>query len=295
MKPKNEAARGALDRVALMLLKLERGAQHEAKLISYNMRNASAAFDDARLAEIERLYHWIAAQPATNARRLRNSPEGIDRLIRAIRDMQEDLTRDTGHPWGFRQCDHLHHCMGLEMHAVPLSRARRLSDAIGGNFENLEDDDRPELPTRERREWAAGEILTLMSEEVAKLKRLREGLDLASLELDRSEAPYRAMFDASKEAVLARKYDAANERSLYRAMKEFRAFQAEAEIPPQVASEPAAELGSSLPEPSEAEVEDSDVDPTGPGFAEPAVPGPSNPGKPPRKARRAPIPSRRNR
>jgi hypothetical protein len=49
-----------------------------------------------------------------------------------------------------------------------------------------------------------------------------EGLDEAQVARLRAEAAGRAMFDTSKEATLARKYEAASERGFYRALKELR-------------------------------------------------------------------------
>jgi hypothetical protein len=93
------------------------------------------------------------------------------------------------------------------------------------------------------------------------------------------------MFDASPEATLARKYDAANERSLYRALKEFREVQGETpeiEAAQQLAPCPIDELGSCLPEPPDPDLESTEVDPTP---VEIAAEGPCRPdsGKSPRK------------
>ena len=49
-----------------------------------------------------------------------------------------------------------------------------------------------------------------------------EGVDSESADRLRAEACRRAMFDPSKEAALARKYEAAAERSFFRALKELR-------------------------------------------------------------------------
>ncbi len=264
MKPNSELARQLVLRVALMTVKLDRSAEHEAKALAFRMRKAQAEFDDARLAEVEKYYSWIAAEPATNARRLRNSPEGIDRLIGAIEELRSDLAHPQGMRWGWKQCDHLHHLMGRRRTDVPVSRARALTEATAGNFEYLDKTDGAGLEKLDRQLWALGTLVGLVDEEIAKLKALREGLDLEGLELDRSEAAARAMFDASPEAVLARKYEASNERGLYRALREFRQIQAQipqVEETPQLADDPVEELGSCLPEPPGENIEDSDVDP----------------------------------
>ena len=51
---------------------------------------------------------------------------------------------------------------------------------------------------------------------------LPEGLDEAEAEQLRSEAARRSLFDSSKEAILARKYEAAAERTFLRCIKELR-------------------------------------------------------------------------
>jgi hypothetical protein len=46
--------------------------------------------------------------------------------------------------------------------------------------------------------------------------------------LDRLEAPERALFDASREATLARRYETEAQRGFFRALNEFRLVEAEA-------------------------------------------------------------------
>jgi hypothetical protein len=274
MKPASETARQLVLRIALMLLRLDRSALHEAKAIAHRMRKARAEFDDARLAEVENYYSWIASEPATNARRLRSSPEGIDLLIRAMEGQRSDLTHPDGHRWDWQHCEHLHHLMGLRRMDVPVTRARALTEAITGNFKHLDKADAPDLGGEARERWAGCAMLDLIDSEIAKLRTLREGLDLEGLELDRAEAAHRAIFDASPEAVLARKYEAASERGLYRAFKEFREIQgefSEVEHESELASDPPDELGSCLPEPPEEEVKEANIDPIVPEIAVPAV------------------------
>jgi hypothetical protein len=246
MDPKGEVARQLVSRVALMTVRLDRSAEHEARAIAHRMRRATDEHDDARLAEVEKLYSWIAAEPATNARRLRTSPEGIDRLIVAMEGLRSDLAHPEGVRWGWQHCEQFHHLTGLRRMDVPVSRPRALTEAIAGDFRHLFQADRPDLEKVDRQCWAAEELVALIDEEIAGLRGLREGLDLEGLELDRSEAAGRAIFDPSPAATLARKYEAASERGLYRALREFRQAQAEApevEEAPKPAPEPSVELG----------------------------------------------------
>jgi hypothetical protein len=58
-----------------------------------------------------------------------------------------------------------------------------------------------------------------------------EGLDAAGVTILLEEARAFAMFDPSKEASLARRYESAAERGLYRALKEFRQIEKDAKAP----------------------------------------------------------------
>ena len=72
-----------------------------------------------------------------------------------------------------------------------------------------------------------------------------EGLDEDSVEQLRAEASDRALFDPSKEACLARKYEAAAERGFFRALKEFRQVEKAAKAQETVSA--VESLGSFLP------------------------------------------------
>ncbi len=273
MNPKNTQARFCIGRLALLMHKMTRGALHENKCIAHNQRQAEIEFDAVRLSESDHLYSWIANEPATNARRLRRSPEGLDLLIGAIKGLLDDLSHPYGMRWGWSHCDRLHHLLGLRREDLPVSRFKALTEAIQGKFQHLDPHDGEGQMDGNRALWALQMLAQLIEAEIAKLKTLRENFDHKGLDLDRAEAKYRAMFDPSKEAVLARKYDAANERSYFRTLKEFRELNAEdPEIDdlPEVTSEPLEELGSFLPEASEAEVAKSDVDSTAVESPEPA-------------------------
>ena len=75
-----------------------------------------------------------------------------------------------------------------------------------------------------------------------------EGVDAQEAERLRAEAGRRAMFDPSKEATLARKYEAAAERGFFRALKELRQIEKQAKaLDPAVQAEVfRQELGSFL-------------------------------------------------
>ena len=75
--------------------------------------------------------------------------------------------------------------------------------------------------------WARARMLELIDERVEALERHAETIDLTPIELDRAEASERALFDPSKEATLARRYEAEAMRGFYKALKELRQVEAE--------------------------------------------------------------------
>src|SRR5206468_6792734 len=82
-----------------------------------------------------------------------------------------------------------------------------------------------------RMERGADQQTAALSEHVRKVEAdfvPPEGVDEAESARLRSEAVRRAMFDPSKEATLARKYEAAAERAFFRCLKELRLMERKA-------------------------------------------------------------------
>ncbi len=118
---------------------------------------------------------------------------------------------------------------------------------------------------------------------------LTERVSLAETEAEANgedpvEAGHRAMFDPSKEATLARKYEAAAERGMYKALKEFRQVEREAKASGSAPSSGSARssLGSFLPEPRKEPAAET---PT----AIPPRPVPPTPQKPASTPSKAPV------
>jgi hypothetical protein len=118
--------------------------------------------------------------------------------------------------------------IGVRSERAHDTRIGDLSNALWGEFHNLAAHEGGDLDNEARRNWARAALLELVDAQIAELKAHRSTLDLDRIEQDRREAPVRATFDDSKEASLARRYEADSDRGFYKALKEFRQVEAEA-------------------------------------------------------------------
>ena len=232
-QPSTESGRIHLHRYAFLSVRLERCERHDTAILSNRVRHAESEFDDLRMAEIERHAANLIREPMTSSRRLQTTPEGIDRSwleywLELRGDLMiEDREASSGdlEPLGqVRDAD----VATPEGNIRIDSASRALTEAVGGFFANLDPSDGAGLDDQARSRWARDEIAGMIDAEVARLKEVRETLDFEAIERDRAESVDRVLFDASKEMVLARKYEAATERAMYRALKEFHAAEAAA-------------------------------------------------------------------
>ena len=230
LAPRGEMGRILVKRITVTSVRMERSVANETATLAEKVRRAESDFDEARLTEADHLLAWISSEPATHHRRLTRTPEGIDRLVATLRGLKHDLrfNRQTPEDRG-TNARLLDECTGRRSSVVPASRGFVLAEAMGGDFRRLADTDGVDLNDYDRRAWAQAELGKLIEGEIARLESLKATLDLRAIALDRSEAGQRATFDPGKEAVLARRYEAATERSMYRALSELRQINAEAE------------------------------------------------------------------
>ena len=229
MRPKGELAEYFARRVATMTVRVERCVRQETAILSTKVRHAEADFDDQRAAEVEEAIRNLADDPANFRRKLLRSPEGVDRLIQAWVGIKEDLGRpDPLFPTAvhMRTAENL---TGRSAGDLPISRVKVLFEALCGNFRFLEGQEATDLDPSARRARARVQVFELIDGEIAKLRAHRETFDLDEIARERAEAVDRVLFDPSKEATLARKYEATAERNLYKALDELREVNAEAE------------------------------------------------------------------
>src|SRR4051794_14995359 len=133
-----------------------------------------------------------------------------------------------------------------------------------------------------RMERGADQQAAALSEHVRKVEAEfvpPEGVDDEEADRLRSEAVRRAMFDPSKEATLARKYEAAAERAFFRCLKELRQMERQAKADRK--AEVDAMMASYLAAEERARREDAEFDAM---FAERDVPMPRRPSNSPHLA-----------
>ena len=225
-----EVGRLLAHRAALLSVRLEQATNRDFAVVAWNAQDARDQFDADRRRAVAA---WTDAleepgdpRPALDG--LATTPEGLDHLLATWLDLRAGVA--AGDP------------------TASARAALWLGLAEG-----------PPAPTDP-------DLLSRVDAEVARLRRLAEwSPDLAAaLDDERDRAGLIATFDPSREATLARRYEAAAERGLYRAMRaiaELRRDQAH-ELPPIPAN-----LGSNLVPPP---------------LSPPSPPRPSSPGEPPR-------------
>ena len=224
MRPTCEMGAYLVRRMARLTVRVERCAAHELAANEYRAAHAEADFDEARVAEVDHTLAFLIREPATYARKLRSMPEGVDRLIADLLALREEL--NTGR-WDWTYGDRLANLTGRRWAEVPETRARALSEAIVGDFRYLLPSEGEGLSDHDRIDWARNAVAELIDEEIDGLLEHRKALDVEGIALDRAGAAERSAFDPSKEAILARRYEAAAERAVYRALEEFRRVEAE--------------------------------------------------------------------
>ena len=226
--------------MALMSVRRDRAARHEAATIALAIRHAETEFDLARLAEVDRLFDELDLHPRENHRRLLTIPEGVDRLIEALTSVKDQLEGGQARAWQENERTEIESLLGRTPSFFPISRTLALLEMVGGNENYLGGND----PIRQvnpalRHLQARAELGALITAEIQRLTTIRAGFDPAQLSRDRLEATDRALFDIGHAADLARKYEAAATRNFRRALRDFQTRQSLPAPEPEPESTPA--------------------------------------------------------
>jgi hypothetical protein len=252
LKPSGEAGSILLRRFAYLSVRLEKCEEFDTSATASRVRHAVEVFDDNRLTEVEWMVSQLPCDPMTMARRLQNSVEGIDWLIGHWGSLRVDLMKADDVSWTLNHWSRFNQLLGEPGGNFRVSRSHALSQALSGYFVFLDKEDGEGLDDNDRIAWARNELARLIDVEVARLQRVKLALNPALIDQDRKEAPSRALFDPSPERNLARKYEAATERAMYKALDQFHevelaALEAEPIAASSILEEPYERVGSFFP------------------------------------------------
>jgi hypothetical protein len=281
MRPTTTVGRFLVGRIALAMAQLVLLRRHNDACRGHRVRHAQDEFDEQRQAAPEADFEKLPDEPATRARRLQQTPEGLDLVIRAWLSLFDDLADPRW--WSYAHWKLAENLVGRRPHDVPHTRLSALCQAAMGDFRALEPEDGAGLDDHERRAWAAEQLRADIAARVERLKARRAELNPEAIARDRAEAGERALFDPSPEAVLARKYEAALERTLYRALKEFREVEAAAAAAreAEAAAARAAEVAAAgAPRPDVTPKSETVSEPLGSFFPDPVPVPPGSPVRP---------------
>jgi hypothetical protein len=245
MTPRTEMGEILVGQLATLSVRMEQSALQQLAATSERVRHAADRFDEDRVEAAEQLLSTLVDDPRRVLRRLKRTPEGVDALVLAWRDLRADLTREPWPAWDCHKMARMANLLGMKADDLRGSRLEAHNYAAWGNPSKLTPAEGAGLSTEDRRAWARGLVLERVDREIAGLEAHLETLDLEAFDLDRAGAADRALFDPSKEATLARRYESEARRGFFRALKEFRQVEAEVEGPLEVTHE--------RPEPAQAE------------------------------------------
>ena len=173
-------------RAAVLSVRLEQASDRDLQAVAANAQAGRERFDDDRATLLD---DWLieaeaAAEPAPALRRLEGTPEGVRHLGAVWRGLRSAVADND---------------------PAAIERATRW---LGPNLDE---------PVSSR------DLTTAIDAEVARLDRLVDSplIQAAArrVEIERGNAGKIASFDPSPEATLARRYEAAAERGLYRAIR----------------------------------------------------------------------------
>ena len=221
MHPRTELGLLLLNRICLFSLRLDRSAQFETGMLTLMINTAQTRHVEDRLREVDILFDGLRETPYTNTRQLQQTPEGVDRLLDAYESVRVDLTHPTLDLYDVYHFQVLESLMGRRMIDFPASRTKALSQAYFGVLTWLHEGETAEMDQPERKAWAKAGILAIIETEVAKLRVLRQILEPITIANTIPQAIKVAKVALSPEALLVRKYEAATERSFYKAIREF--------------------------------------------------------------------------
>ncbi len=229
LAPRSTLGAILVGQMATLSVRMERGARQEEASVATRVRRSGEAFDRGLEDGADRLIASLADDPRRVVEELRRSAEGVDRLVLAWGDLRALLASGPWPNWNSTHHARTARLAGLAPDEPRASSWLALSKATWGNFEGLKPDEGAGLDPGARQAWARARLLARLDGAIAELEEHRATLDHEAVALDRRDAADVALFDPSREAALARRYEAEARRGFFRALREFRKAEAEAD------------------------------------------------------------------
>ena len=227
LRPRSPMGMVLLQAVAVYSVRMERASRQESDALAIHVRHAVDDFDHERLDEADRLYDTLADGPSIGIRRLRRTPEGVERLLKGWQELRDDLTNEPVPIWTAGHLEQVALLTGSDPERARQSKLGLLSRGFWGDATAIGKGQGGEDAEVEAKAWGRAGLLERIDAEIEALEDHFETLDFELLELDRREAPGRALFDPSKEAALARRYEAAAARGFFKAKQQYEEAEAE--------------------------------------------------------------------
>ena len=231
LQPVGGVALFLVQRAALLAVRLDRAALHETARLTAGILDGDhvvEATDEAAWdTTMERLFDRILVHPSATRQELLTRAEGVTHLIAAFLSIRDELTKRDGSGWTKSHGRLLESLLGHDPGTLP-ARSKLLADVVLGDFSELKGGEALTFDDPGKRIWARGRLVTLIDDEVRQLEAHQKTLPAATDPAQtRQIARQRALFDTSKEAILARKYEAATERTFFRILTELRKIRTE--------------------------------------------------------------------
>jgi hypothetical protein len=225
--PSGMSSRMALRRFAYLSVRLERCERLDTAVYSKRIRHADEDFLDHRMTRVEEIASRLESDPMTASRRLQLFPEGVDYLIKQWHVLRDDLMNRERRAWTMNHRTRLDQLLGNIPGGFRISRNHALTEGLNGFFMNINPSEIEGLNEHEQVEWARGELAKIIDAEIERLHDVKANLDPSIIEADRQEAAARCLFDLQPAMNQVRKYEAATERNMYKALNEFRQLEKE--------------------------------------------------------------------
>ena len=221
MRPSGAMGRILLNRIAVLSVRLDRCVEHDEVTTAKRVRDAAKTHREARHEEVNALGMRLADDPEAAVRCLKETAEGIEWLVAQWLSIKGQLLRPKEILWQAYHLKRIENLVGRHGNAYPPGRFDAPGRAVMGDFAKW--DEGKHLRSGAKRKALARETVAAMIDaEVEALQALAATLDDDDDAHDRAEAPVRALFDPSDAAERARRYEAAAERGMFRALREFR-------------------------------------------------------------------------